>query len=116
MEVAGAARRYHLCNTSSFWAAHPCPSFWHAWHPLGIWSEADELPLAFFVPVTLFWKAVATDARTVVAAQIGLFIPILVWILVTFRHAEMIGVFAPHFVPLIPMDRKKLERRGGSIS
>jgi hypothetical protein len=79
---------------------------------VGIWSEANELPLAFFVPVTPFWKAVATGVRTVVVAQIGLFIPVLVWILVTFRRAEMIGVFAPHFVPLIPNDRKSLERKG----
>ncbi len=79
---------------------------------VGIWSEANELPLAFFVPVTPFWKAVATDVRTMVVAQIGLFIPVLVWILVTFRRAEMIGVSSPHFVPLIPNDRKSLERKG----
>jgi len=79
---------------------------------VGIWSEANELPLAFFVPVTPFWKAVATGVRTVVVAQIGLFIPVLVWMLVTFRRTEMIGIFAPHFVPLILNDRKSLERKG----
>ena len=58
---------------------------------VGIWSEANELPLAFFVPVTPFWKAVATGARTLLISQIGLFLPVLVWGLVTFRVGDRIG-------------------------
>ena len=81
---------------------------------VGIWIEANELPLAFFVPVTPFWKAVATGVGTVMVAQMGLFIPVLVWILVTFRRAEMICVLTPHFVPLIPNDRKNLKERGST--
>jgi len=70
---------------------------------VGIWSEANELPLAIFAPVTPFWKEVATGARRLLISQIGLFLPVLVWGVVTFRRDDMIGLLAARYASIPPL-------------
>jgi hypothetical protein len=50
-----------------------------------IWMESAEVSL---VSLTPFWKHVAIDFREMLAAQLGLVVPILLWIVVVFRRSE----------------------------
>jgi hypothetical protein len=50
-----------------------------------IWTESSELSL---VTLTPFWKRLAMDAREMLVAQLGLGIPIFLWIVVMFRRGD----------------------------
>jgi hypothetical protein len=57
----------------------------------GIWREANEISLATLTPITPFWKSVAIEINAVLASEIGLCLPVLIWGLVTFRAGDRLG-------------------------
>ena len=54
---------------------------------VGILNEATEISLLTLSP---FWKAIASGCSEVLTGQISLVIPVLVWILVTFRREDIL--------------------------
>ena len=52
------------------------------------WNEAMEIGL---VTLTPFWKAVAVACKELLTRQITLVVPVLIWILVTFRREDFTG-------------------------
>ena len=58
-----------------------------------IWGESAEISL---VTLTPFWKAVTNACRAALAGQVNLAIPVLIWILATFRREDRQAVIG-HF-------------------
>jgi len=53
-----------------------------------IWNESAEVLL---VTVDPFWKAVASGGKQALAGQVNLAVPVLIWLLVTFRREDRLG-------------------------
>jgi len=54
---------------------------------VAIWNEATEVSL---VTLTPFWKSVASGFKAIMTSQLNLCLPVLIWVLVTFRAADRI--------------------------
>ena len=55
---------------------------------VAIWNESTEISL---VSLTPFWKSAALGLKAMMVSQLSLFLPVLVWGLVTFRAKDRIG-------------------------
>ncbi|MGB8354596.1 MAG: hypothetical protein WCD79_11950 [Chthoniobacteraceae bacterium] len=54
-----------------------------------IWNESMEISLVTLSP---FWKQISNGFRDVLVSQFTVAIPVLVWVLVTFRREDMIRI------------------------
>lgn len=57
-----------------------------------IWDESTEIGL---VTLTPFWKWIADGLRSELLAQFSMAVPVLAWVLVTFRRGDAVGIFLP---------------------
>ena len=60
---------------------------------VAIWNESTEISLMTLTP---FWKTAVSGLKGVMVSQLALCLPVLIWVLVTFRREDMTGVLNPH--------------------
>jgi hypothetical protein len=61
-----------------------------------IWSESAEISL---VTLTPFWKGAVNSGKEALVGQANLAVPVLIWILVTFRREDWVGRFITGAAP-----------------
>ena len=55
-----------------------------------IWNESSEIGLVALSP---FWKQAASGVKEILMDQIGLAVPVIIWIAVTFQRGDLPGIF-----------------------
>lgn len=81
-----------------------------------IWTESAEIGLTSFTP---FRKHVADAVREIVVGQIGLAVPVAIWVLTTFRQNDQFKLLSPNALLArseqpFPPHRKKLFKKEAS--
>lgn len=76
---------------------------------VAIWNESTEISLLLLTP---FWKSALNELKTMLVSQLSLCLPVLIWVVVTFRREDMIGILNSNFTSSFSTAEKGYGRKG----